>query len=77
MKRTTIIVSALLCALAIAGCGPDKVVGAEALAGVMYPVLNRHDAYIEADQTLTGVEQDTALRSSALCRELVETALAE
>ena len=76
MKRTALIVGAL-CALLVTGCGPDKVVGAEAMAGVMYPVLERHDAYVEADQSLTGVEQSTALRSSALMRELVETALAD
>jgi hypothetical protein len=56
--------------LFVGGC-TSGTIQADALAGVMYPVLDRHDAYVRADQTLQQVEIDSYLRSSMLIRDMV------
>lgn len=74
MKRTTLIL--LACAtMLMAGCCPPHTINAHALDGVMTPVLDRHDAYVQQDETLFPAERETALRSSDLIRTLVEESL--
>ena len=74
LTKAPLVLLAIVPLLFLGGCQPNKV-DARALSGVMYPVLDRHDAYVQADDTLELVERSTALRSSELVRELVETAL--
>lgn len=69
--------TATLACISLSGCGPDQTIDAKALNGVVRPVLERHDEYVEKDSSLQQVERDTYLRSSELVRQLVDEALAE
>lgn len=62
-------------ALTLVGCGGRGMIRASVLQGVMDPVLDRHDTYVQADGSLTPVEQETFLRSSELLRQVVDTAV--
>jgi hypothetical protein len=68
-----------LCVLAawasLSGCAPKHAVDAEALSGPLNAVSDRHDAYVRADESLSEVERNTALRSSELLRGVVSEAL--
>lgn len=79
--RKSRVLTALLGAVAIAtlsGCGgPRGMIEAEALQGLMGPVLERHDLYVSRDTDLTPVERETFYRSSELLRGMVREALAE
>lgn len=72
MKRT--LAACALCALALTACGPKNTIDADAMAGVMEPVLDRHDHYVNNDPSLADVERESFLRSSTLVREMVDTA---
>lgn len=76
MKKITYITlgSALLM---LASCAPKNSIDADAFDGVLDPVLDRHDAYVVADEDLDPAERDTFLISSDLLRAAVEEAKKE
>lgn len=64
--------AALLC---LSGClAPKRTVNADALTPTLGPVLERHDAYVSADESLDDLEKETYLRSSALLKGTMITA---
>lgn len=71
-----IIAAACLSLFALAACSPQGTINASALQGVMEPVLDRHDAYVSADDSLLDFQKETYLRSSELIREMVRSASA-
>lgn len=73
LTKTRLACIAAITALAVVACDAGKV-DAEALDGVMHPVLDRHDAYVIEDESLEEVERSTALRSSEIIRRLVDEA---
>lgn len=80
MKRKTMTLSlfALLGAsLALGACAPKQSIDANALSGVMTPVLDRHDAYVAGDDSLDATQKEIFLRSSGQLRSTVDEALDE
>lgn len=65
----------LLTGLFIAACAPKRSIDAEALNGVVQPVLDRHDAYVAADPTLDSVQKEVYLRSTEQIRATMNEAL--
>lgn len=59
---------------ALVGCGGRGQINANAFGGVLDPVLDRHDAYVEGDANATQLEKDTWLRSSQMLRSTVDIA---
>jgi len=64
---------ALTLTLLLVGCCSGHV-DADAITPVLTPVLQRHDAYVEADPKLDALEKRTALRSAKLLRLTLEAA---
>ena len=64
----------ILACTTLVGCGGRGMIRADALKGVQDPVLDRHDAYVRADSTLTPTEVDIFLQSSAQMRSIVDIA---
>lgn len=76
-------------ALTLASCSPAHTVDAAVLNGVVQPVCDRHDAYVNtglypdglnADgsqkwRALSPTEQSTYLRSSTLAKTIIDTAM--
>lgn len=75
MNRKILMTAALTATSFLVACAPTRQVDAEALSGVVDPVLARHDAYVNADETLTDTAQETYLRSSAQIRAVLNEAL--
>lgn len=73
-KRNLLFVPLMSLGLALAACAPKNMIDADALNGVLEPVLDRHDAYVEADGDLDPAERDTFLLSSELLRTTVDEA---
>lgn len=72
MKKLALAV--FLCALPSCQC-PSTMVDATKLEPVVAKVLDRHDAYVAADQTLDELSKRTFLRSSELTRSILAEAL--
>lgn len=66
----------LLCgALAgMTGCASRGQIDAEAAAGILEPVVQRHQGYVQNDPNLSDVERSTYLRSGALAQKLLDEA---
>lgn len=70
----TIVCLALLASNALYGCQSKGTIVAGAIDVPMTKIMERHDAYVNADSGLTQVERDTYLRSSELMRRVLDTA---
>ena len=62
-----------LLALAASSC-VQGMIRADAIAGLVEPVTDRHDAYVETDEGLADEQRRVYLRSSELLRAVVEEA---
>ena len=77
-NRLNMLIACLLsiATLALGACsGPKSSVDARAMSNVATPVMDRHDAYVNADESLSEVERSTYLRSTELMRSTLEEAL--
>jgi hypothetical protein len=74
-KRHRIGVIAIVCAsfVTLAGCQKGMIRVSEIAPSVQI-VADRHDAYVEADTTLSDTERRIYLRSTSLLREIVAEA---
>ncbi len=72
MKR---LIPLILFSSLLIGCQPSQTIDAKAMNGVARPVLDRHDAYVNADTALLPVQKETYLRSSILVRDLLDESL--
>lgn len=70
------IVAVILLGFAAWSCSSPGCVPAADTKPLLDIALDRHDAYVEADLTLDPTEKAAALRSSAILRDLFETAAA-
>lgn len=70
------VVAVILISFAAWGCSSPGCVPAADTKPLLDIALDRHDAYVEADLTLDPTEKAAALRSSAILRDLFETAAA-
>ena len=59
------------------GCVNKGYVKVSAIEGLVEKVSVRHDAYINADDSLSALKKRVALRSTTLLREIVTEAKAE
>ena len=74
--RPTVSILATVAVLAIAsggGCSTSTI-RVEAIADPVRLVADRHDAYIQADDTLSDLERETYLRTTSLLRQVIEEA---
>lgn len=74
-SKTILICGASLALLGAVGCSERGTIRAAAIDGVMQPVLDRHDAYVENDDSLAPVQTETYLRSSAQLRGAIDDAM--
>lgn len=74
-RKTILTCGASLVLLGAVGCGSRGTIRADALDGVIQPVLDRHDAYVENDASLAPVQTEAYLRSSDLIRGTVDAAM--
>lgn len=78
MKFSSLNFFLVLVVLALAsilgGCSGGGSIRGDALAPIATPILNRHDNYVANDTGLSQVEKDTALRSSAIMRDMIQAA---
>ena len=58
------------------GCSTPGMIKADAIAGSVHDVCERHDAYVNADPTLTPAQKQLRLRSSSLLVQTVDEAQA-
>ena len=72
MRTFSLLTSALL-TLSILGCSTSTI-RVEAIADPIRLVADRHDAYIQADDTLSDLERETYLRTTSLLRQVIEEA---
>jgi len=63
-------------ALTLTGCG-RSMISAESIEQPVRNITERHDAYVENDDSLSDVERRTYLRSSEILNDLVDQALVE
>lgn len=73
MIRLVTLATALL-ALAATGCSQPGMVSVSAIDAPVNAVCDRHDAYVEADTSLSDLEKETYLRTTTLLRRVVEEA---
>lgn len=74
-KKTLLAASFLSLALAVPGCCPLHSIDAGAMSGVAIPVLDRYDAYLAADATLSAQEKAVFQRSGDMIRATLKEAL--
>lgn len=77
VKWSTIVLCALavfLSLLALTGCGTPGYVRADAIEGTLNRALDRHDAYVREDESLSDLQKRTDLRDSELLRRVVKEA---
>lgn len=67
--------AALAVAALLGGCTPGGYVSAEALDGLLDPILSRHDAYVVADPAKDPDQKERETRSSEIVRTMVQEAL--
>jgi hypothetical protein len=58
--------------LSLTGCCPQKTISADAIAGPLNRVSDRHDGYAEKDPDLDEVERRIYLRDTELLRQVLE-----
>ena len=63
----------LLLLVTLSGCHQGYV-RAEALDGTLNPVMDRHDAYVKADEGLSEIEKEVFLNSTLLLRKTIKEA---
>ena len=68
--RPTVSISATVAVLFVAGCSANSVRISE-ISGLINIVSDRHDSYVEADESLSDIERSVYMRSTRLLRELV------
>lgn len=72
MKRiATLLVLVALCA---SGCTSSGYVHVDTFDGLIGPVADRHDAYVQADKTLDETQKRVFLRSTELLRKIIDEA---
>ena len=70
MRKVALI---LLLLTFVSGCCPGMV-RVEAIDGTVDSITERHDAYVEADTTLTDEQKEVYLRSTELLQKLLKEA---
>lgn len=74
MKKCVGFLCLAACALGV-GCAPKHTINADAIDGPLYRVSDRHDAYVQNDESLSDVERSTALRDTELLRKVTDEAM--
>lgn len=77
MKWSTLVlcsIAAFLGLLVLTGCGTPGYVRADAIDGTLFRTLDRHDAYVREDESLSDLQKRTDLRDSELLRRVVTEA---
>lgn len=72
-QRLMLLIFCVLIMPTAVGC-ETGMIRASALDRTLNPVMDRHDKYVEADQTLTPEERRLQLRSTVLLRRLIQEA---
>lgn len=77
MRKTLVAMTLLLATtLALGACtGPKQQINAAAIDGMLQPVCERHDKYVNADPTLSPTQREMFLRSSAELRAIQNAAM--
>lgn len=60
--------------LVFGGCSSSDCIKAGNIEGVTRPILDRHDAYVQQDETLEEFSKKAFLRSSELLRKVLDEA---
>lgn len=74
MKRKIIFIVLVVSALTLGGCVSRGTIPAADIEPLIEVVGERHDAYVEADESLSEAQKGVALRSTALLRKVVQEA---
>lgn len=66
--------AALLVLVGLTGCGVPGYISADALEGPAFRLIDRHDAYMEKDKSLSPMQREVNLQDGQLIRMVIEEA---
>lgn len=74
LSLALVLCGAVTALLVLTGCGTPGYVRADAIEGTVRGLVQRHDAYVEADESLSDLDRRIHLRDGELLLRLIEEA---